>query len=49
MNADIMVLLFAMFCLMLAFMAVFARPETAMVLVKTLRDVITELFKHYLP
>jgi hypothetical protein len=49
MDTVMMVLLFAMFCLMLAFLAVFARSETALLLVKTLTHVIARLFRHYLP
>ena len=43
------VMLFSIFCLMLAFLAVFARPQTAKIVVKALCDVIDRLLKHYLP
>jgi len=49
MDTVTLLLLFAMFCLMLAFLAVFARTETAVVVVKTLSNVISRLFRHYLP
>ncbi len=49
MDTVMILMLFAMFCLMLAFLAVFARPETATVLVKTLCAVISKLLRHYLP
>ena len=48
MDTITLLLLFAMFSLMLAFLAIFARPETAMVLVKTLCNVVARLFKHFL-
>ena len=49
MDTVMTLMLFSMFCLMLAFLAVFARPETAMLFVKTLCAVISKLFKQYLP
>lgn len=45
MDTAAMLVLFAMFCLMLAFLAVFARRATATVVVKTLCKVFSELFK----
>lgn len=49
MDTVTLLLLFTMFCLMLGFLAVFARAETALVLVKTLTNVVARLFRHYLP
>ena len=40
-----MLTLFAMFCLMVGFLAVFARPETARMMIKTLSNVIAKLLK----
>jgi hypothetical protein len=43
-----LLLLLVMFCLMLAFLVIFARPETATILIKTLCNVMVRLVKHFL-